>query len=188
MSTVLRTFIGSHSTEHHILEARDGTPYCDCPGWKFSKSSPKTCKHLERYLATTSRYAGSHPSSLPAAVSSPAAPASRGQRSIGKDSNGASVYAGDWLRDTVTGFVLCAAQLRSAQVDQDFMSWDGQWVIPARKSVVFIPSFGEAIPHERVAGCDREAYRAARMGASAPRHIPPVSLDGPSVFEKLDWL
>ena len=186
MTDVLQTIIGSHSTEHHILEARDGTPYCDCPGWKFSKSSPKTCKHLERYLATTSRYSGSHPSSLPAAVSSPAAPASRGQRSIGKDSNGSGVYAGDWLRDTVTGFALRADQMSSGEFE--FKSRDRQWIIPARKSVVFIPSFGEAIPHERVAGCDREAYRAARMGASAPRHIPPVSLDGPSVFEKLDWL
>lgn len=32
-----------------LKSSRDGKVYCDCPGWKFSKQSPKSCKHLVRY-------------------------------------------------------------------------------------------------------------------------------------------
>jgi hypothetical protein len=95
------------------------------------------------------------------------------------------VYAGDWLRDGHTGFALRATLLTS---NDDFQSHDGQWVIRQNAATLFIPASGEAIDHDRVAACDWGAYRRARMGASAPQHMPPVSLDGPSVFEKLDWL
>jgi hypothetical protein len=177
VTTVLQTVAGSHGSEHHIIEARDGTPYCDCSGWKFSRASPKSCKHLERYLATAKRRA--------VAGSSPAAPASGGQSSIGKDRNGASVYAGDWLRDKRTGFAARAARLNS---DDYFVSTDENWIISTRDSVLFIPAFGEEIPGDKVAECDRAAYRRARMGGVARPSLPAVSLDGPSVFEKLDWL
>jgi hypothetical protein len=34
---------------HHILVGGDGAIYCDCIGWRTSKRSPKTCKHLTAY-------------------------------------------------------------------------------------------------------------------------------------------
>jgi len=37
---------------YDIMEPNGGgVPYCTCPGWKFSKDIPKTCKHLQDYLS-----------------------------------------------------------------------------------------------------------------------------------------
>jgi hypothetical protein len=47
---VLQVNISARSgAEYRIHRAHDGVVYCDCPGWKFSKAAPKTCKHLERW-------------------------------------------------------------------------------------------------------------------------------------------
>lgn len=44
--------ITSPSTFYHILQSRqDLSIYCDCMGWRTSRKNPKTCKHLEDYLA-----------------------------------------------------------------------------------------------------------------------------------------
>ena len=49
--TVLATYPSSSGNgEYHIIAAAAG-PYCDCMGWKTSKASPKTCKHLRDYAA-----------------------------------------------------------------------------------------------------------------------------------------
>ena len=40
----------SPGVNYSIIEAADGTPYCDCRGWKMSPA-PKTCRHLKDYLS-----------------------------------------------------------------------------------------------------------------------------------------
>lgn len=37
---------------YDVRLSRDGSDvYCTCPSWRFSKSRPRTCKHLEAYFA-----------------------------------------------------------------------------------------------------------------------------------------
>ena len=41
------------SKSYEIVRSdKDGRVYCSCPAWKFSKVSPKTCKHLKQYIAS----------------------------------------------------------------------------------------------------------------------------------------
>lgn len=41
------------SKEYEIRAGKDGTTYCTCMAWRFSKSQPKTCKHLDLYWASS---------------------------------------------------------------------------------------------------------------------------------------
>ena len=52
----LATIIGSTGKAHRIVRGKDGVVYCTCPAWAFSKSRPKICKHLKRFLSVV----GSH--------------------------------------------------------------------------------------------------------------------------------
>ena len=52
MGTLLKTYPSKSKPgkAYQILEPNGGgDPYCDCPGWKFSKENPRVCKHLEAY-------------------------------------------------------------------------------------------------------------------------------------------
>ena len=51
-STVLKTYASKSNPakKYDIIEPNGGgDPYCNCPGWKFSKDSPRSCKHLAQY-------------------------------------------------------------------------------------------------------------------------------------------
>lgn len=48
--TVLQTISSkSSSAVYEIRKGGDGAIYCTCPGWRFSKADPKTCKHLQGF-------------------------------------------------------------------------------------------------------------------------------------------
>jgi hypothetical protein len=101
------------------------------------------------------------------------------------DCNGATLYAGDWIRDTVTGFVMCAATFKVKDSDGDddfrFVSEDGGHRIELKHAVLHTPD--PKTPIGMIAHCDQEAH----AGAVAAKRTPQPQ--GPSVFENLDeWI
>jgi len=288
-AVVLATYNGTTDGEqHHVLQAQDGGVYCDCPGWKFSKASPKTCKHVERYchgrdatpargiplesalyavicrddatddmqskgpyaLATrqlfaTEREAEDYADGLsfsrdpvivvgnwanvaalgarygsrvyvkvirnlspgmhipgfgalrvlgvapdPADLSVPIADysalrlpgAAVSRVPLGaRDCNGATLYQGDWIRDTVTGFVMCAAAFKADDPPR-FVTLDEGHCIVEKHADLYTPT--PKTPVGRIAFCDQAAHALA----VAALHAPPVA-QGPSVFDNLDeWI
>lgn len=41
--------VGDKGTTYEVRRAGDGTIYCSCPSWRFSRERPKSCKHLAAY-------------------------------------------------------------------------------------------------------------------------------------------
>jgi hypothetical protein len=99
-----------------------------------------------------------------------------------RDSNGATLYKGDWLRDVTTGFVMRAVGFSSSAML--ILNKDGQCIRP-HEAVLYTPLSQTKVG--RIAFCDQAAHAAA----VATRHVSPSPspLTGPSVFETLDeWL
>lgn len=47
MSELVRTWPSSKPGKCYELRlGADGILYCSCPGWRFSKARPKSCKHM----------------------------------------------------------------------------------------------------------------------------------------------
>jgi len=51
---VVIAHIDSETTDktYEIRIGADLRCYCTCPGWKFSKTTVKICKHLQRFMIT----------------------------------------------------------------------------------------------------------------------------------------
>ena len=50
LSVVKVAEVASQTTDDNKYEIRlgaDGVLYCTCPGWKFSKATPRSCKHVQ---------------------------------------------------------------------------------------------------------------------------------------------
>ena len=46
---------------YEIRVGNDYKTYCTCSSWKFSKCSPKSCKHLERFMVSGPDFIGTVP-------------------------------------------------------------------------------------------------------------------------------
>lgn len=50
---LIRTWPGSKlGVEYEMREGKDGVIYCSCPGWKFSRERPRSCKHMVKWAET----------------------------------------------------------------------------------------------------------------------------------------
>jgi len=47
--------------QYQIRVGDDFRTYCTCPAWRFSKSSPKACKHLVRFMCGDFDFMGDAP-------------------------------------------------------------------------------------------------------------------------------
>ena len=52
--SVVRLFQGSKGNIYETRIGKDHQVYCTCPGWKFSKNKPKTCKHIKQMMGISS--------------------------------------------------------------------------------------------------------------------------------------
>jgi predicted nucleic acid-binding Zn finger protein len=52
--SVVRQFQGSKGNIYETRIGKDHQVYCTCPGWKFSKKKPKTCKHIKQMMGISS--------------------------------------------------------------------------------------------------------------------------------------
>ena len=49
------------SSQYQIRVGDDFRTYCTCPAWRFSKSNPKACKHLVRFMCGDFDFMGNVP-------------------------------------------------------------------------------------------------------------------------------
>jgi len=47
---VIDVVMGDSGKPYEIRLGTDGAVYCSCPAWARSKKTPKTCKHLGRWM------------------------------------------------------------------------------------------------------------------------------------------
>ena len=55
--------IESDTTEkqYEIRVGEDYRTYCTCPAWRFCKTDPKKCKHLDRFMCGDFDFVGNAP-------------------------------------------------------------------------------------------------------------------------------
>lgn len=82
---------------------------------------------------------------------------------LGTDKNGLTVFQGEWLRDSETGFVMRAYGLSASHV---FLSQYGGKGIVGECAYHFDPTVGDEVA--KVADCDQEAYRLLRGTPTGP--------------------
>ena len=49
------------TSQNQIRVGDDFRTYCTCPSWRFCKSNPKRCKHLDRFMCGDFDFVGAVP-------------------------------------------------------------------------------------------------------------------------------